>query len=328
MGPRLFSRGKRRREPTGGLRAELQWGRGCSAAERSSRRPNRERDTARQWGRGCSAAERPPAPAPPGSPAGFNGAAAVQPRKVRRDGSKTVTGDLLQWGRGCSAAERGLGLSGWCLTTCRLQWGRGCSAAERAFSADSLPACKGFNGAAAVQPRKVTQGLLCPVLRHRFNGAAAVQPRKDAQRPVILGRAHASMGPRLFSRGKPPPEPTPPYAPSCASMGPRLFSRGKAAVRRWAVERAVLQWGRGCSAAESQSPHTASLAVFELQWGRGCSAAESSVVAYRRLWGILASMGPRLFSRGKVAIRAFVGAGGGASMGPRLFSRGKGGGGL
>jgi len=62
-------------------------------------------------------------------------------------------------------------------------------------------------------------------------------------------RQCASMGPRLFSRGK------------CglilvawhlydASMGPRLFSRGKVVMFAPETEEHVLQWGRGCSAAE------------------------------------------------------------------------------
>jgi len=60
----------------------------------------------------------------------------------------------------------------------------------------------------------------------RFNGAAAVQPRKDLE---FIDFDAAGL----------------------ASMGPRLFSRGKRCPRTWPRPPKSLQWGRGCSAAES-----------------------------------------------------------------------------
>ena len=81
------------------------------------------------------------------------------------------------------------------------------------------------------------------------------------------------MGPRLFSRGNeklhalsaPPPK---------ASMGPRLFSRGNGS------KNIVLTWS------------------ILLQWGRGCSAAEMGNRVDDPRCPDPASMGPRLFSRG------------------------------
>ena len=61
-----------------------------------------------------------------------------------------------------------------------------------------------FNGAAAFQPRKVKELTRNSAGRGQgFNGAAAFQPRKawithDKPTPP----SGASMGPRLFSRGK------------------------------------------------------------------------------------------------------------------------------
>jgi hypothetical protein len=82
MGPRQFSRGNViKRGTLGTIRKLLQWGRGNSAAEIAEIKPF---DTTSQWwalGRGNSAAEIAtgwPSSAPPG---GFNGAAAIQPRK-------------------------------------------------------------------------------------------------------------------------------------------------------------------------------------------------------------------------------------------------------
>ena len=69
--------------------------------------------------------------------------------------------------------------------------------------------------------------LLRSVGRICFNGAAAFQPRKVA----LLGQY-------LHRRRR-------------ASMGPRLFSRGKGPTQSTSAPRLELQWGRGFSAAES-----------------------------------------------------------------------------
>jgi len=105
-------------------------------------------------------------------------------------------------------------------------------------------------------PRLLSRGVKrrwsgCPLGSRSFNGAAASQPRSPAtpelpQRPTL----RASMGPRLLSRG--------------VSGQPR-----------------------------HQRPGTALL-----QWGRGFSAAESQITAKRRVISLSASMGPRLLSRG------------------------------
>jgi len=84
-----------------------------------------------------------------------------------------------------------------------LQWGRDCSAAE-----SNLAVVAGFPP------------------HDGFNGAATVQPRKDALQSPI---------PRQTFR---------------ASMGPRLFSRGKGQAKLNTIMAIRLQWGRDCSAAE------------------------------------------------------------------------------
>jgi len=172
--------------------------------------------------------------------------------------------------------SRGKALQGLRTTRSReLQWGRGCSAAERLTRSVTRQTLMGFNGAAAVQPRKEPESGLSPTC-----GAAA------------------SMGPRLFSRGK-NIEATHRRGKRKASMGPRLFSRGKAGYStRW-MDSGLLQWGRGCSAAESDPSARSPAAPSKLQWGRGCSAAESTAAVARRVGMSTASMGPRLFSRGK-----------------------------
>ena len=95
-----------------------------------------------------------------------------------------------------------------------LQWGRGFSAAE---------------SSAARRSRRRQYG--------RFNGAAAFQPRKAAaDRARAASTDAASMGPRLFSRGKRIATADDLGQRRHASMGPRLFSRGKS-FRRDALRR-------------------------------------------------------------------------------------------
>jgi len=61
---------------------------------------------------------------------------------------------------------------------------------------------------------------------------------------------------------------------------------------------------------------------LKLQWGRGFSAAEILHRIILRRCYIIASMGPRLFSRGNPATKLRIPTQKLASMGPRLFSRG------
>ena len=83
----------------------------------------------------------------------FNGAAALQPRKVHPPLQTSCLVSQLQWGRGSSAAE-------------------------------------GFLAGVA------------DVLQVGFNGAAALQPRKARSSTSVADPLRASMGPRLFSRGR------------------------------------------------------------------------------------------------------------------------------
>ena len=260
---------------------------------------------------------------PSGERCRFNGAAALQPRKASFVCGSDFVSTRLQWGRGSSAAE---GRSTW-------------TAGNRTTS---------FNGAAALQPRKAGRGwtspvpiaglqwgrgssaaeghsvLVLPLTASCFNGAAALQPRKA--QGVELGLRHrcASMGPRLFSRGR------------CSTLPTGRYQK-----------RSRLQWGRGSSAAEGFDLGSYLPPMQSLQWGRGSSAAEGCLCDAVRPAPREASMGPRLFSRGRTTSgsrptrrgRLQWGRGSSAaegdpwnlgaiasrlaSMGPRLFSRGR-----
>ena len=133
MGPSLFSDGRLLQSSDPGARCiTLQWGRRCSATEGLL-------PTTRWQGR--------------------------------------VT--LLQWGRRCSATE-GMAFRGPRPRLNWLQWGRRCSATEGVSEAFYGGAeAVGFNGAVAVQRRKVRQG----------HGPQSQDPS-------------ASMGPSLFSDGR------------------------------------------------------------------------------------------------------------------------------
>ncbi len=87
--------------------------------------------------------------------------------------------------------------------------------------------------------------------------------------------------------------------------------------------RPIGQWGRDCSVAESRE-HRAEI-VEHLQSFNGAATVQSRKgnVGDSIVWGEKASMGPRLFSRGKICASFGLGKTAMASMGPRLFSRGK-----
>ncbi len=139
--------------------AGLQWGRGCYAAETARQSPDAAA-LARtlQWGRGCYAAET-----------------------SERD---RVPYDLwvLQWGRGCYAAETELRARRLDVP-CRASMGprllrRGDHVQLRGASGRF---CWGFNGAAAVTPRRPRAYVQDRLINGRFNGAAAVTPRRRSR---------------------------------------------------------------------------------------------------------------------------------------------------
>ena len=82
-------------------------------------------------------------------------------------------------------------------------------------------------------------------------------------------------------------------------MGPRLSSRGNLAKLYGLTDQDYeLQWGHGFSAVEISVKRALLFRSRELQWGHGFSAVEISVPILHLPRLDLASMGPRLFSRG------------------------------
>ena len=203
-----------------------QWGRGQTAAESLPADMVREIDGLRQWGRGQTAAESCNPLRHLGGVAGVNGAAARRPRKAYSAFHGHVA-KARQWGRGQTAAES-KGQVTVNLGTKQRQWGRGQTAAESCLDFDlASPAA-----AASMGPRPDGRGKgrrpdNADPCQQGVNGAAARRPRK-----VAIGA------------------PRPP--PLIASMGPRPDGRGKSAPAGDADGRALRQWGRGQTAAESK----------------------------------------------------------------------------
>ena len=271
MGPRLASRGNPTEPGSEERHDALQWGRGSRAAETMQIPRLRATGRTLQWGRGSRAAETLSSLLTHGDP------------------------DALQWGRGSRAAETEM----LALDRLRQQASMGPRLASRGNQTAATPgsqASRGFNGAAAREPRKrrTRRGSRGPSqtlqwgrgsraaetrwachmrpAALRFNGAAAREPRKPDHWVKGVGRCMASMGPRLASRGN--------------DYG--------------GVHWSTFPW---------------------LQWGRGSRAAET-IDAGQRRGGLQASMGPRLASRGNARGVVICGPYPTASMGPRLASRG------
>ncbi len=138
-------------------------------------------------------------------------------------------------------------------------------------------------------------------------------------------RIPASMGPRLFSRGNISKNLSCLWRPrllqwghdfsaveivavrvttisdTLASMGPRLFSRGNSTI----VELRVCGWN-GFNGATTFQPWKCGIGIsnsegpIKLQWGHDFSAVEIGEVGRQVVIGDVASMGPRLFSRGNL----------------------------
>ncbi len=152
-----------------------------------------------------------------------------------------------------------------------------------------------FNGAADVHPRNHRRAA-----RRGRGRRASMGPRMFIRgihpgKRDLLALAAASMGPRMFIRGirrgqggrlRPSTQWAADVHPGITS-GERLRGRrfnGAADVHPRnpdKVEQDIgsaprLQWGRGCSSAESAGVGRVAPRGARLQWGRGCSSAESA----------------------------------------------------
>ena len=160
-----------------------------------------------------------------------------------------------------------------------LQWGRGCSSAET-------------RGDLVMSARMMT-------LQWGRGCSSAETPDRDG----ALALAIASMGPRMFIRGNIRPADVGADFRTAASMGPRMFIRGNGFSASFNASSVSLQWGRGCSSAETAACVTDLTVQNQLQWGRGCSSAETRVVSRSSGDRQVASMGPRMFIRGNTVGR-------------------------
>ena len=221
------------------------------------------------------------------------------------------------FGRGKLASRR--------RTRCQpmLQWGPVCS-----------------DGESAAQLGHTSEALLHASMGPRLFGRGKVLGGEDVGEEVV-----ASMGPRLFGRGKgltvghmpinlllqwgpvcsdgeSPTRTLPPPRIHLASMGPRLFGRGKKRPGQEKQRALSLQWGPVCSDGERRDLGKRSNARYRFNGAPSVRTGKAPHSKGGRS-SPRASMGPRLFGRGKLNT-AFGGpVGQGASMGPRLFGRGK-----
>ena len=180
----------------------------------------------------------------------FNGAVALQPRKAH-----TVVPVHRHWrvasmGPWLCSHGRELVVRDTQPDLYELQWGRGFAATEGPSRWSGRSRDRGFNGAVALQPRKVRHCPTNPSPSPSFNGAVALQPRKAtnaagrrrcsrcfngavALQPRKGHRHHrasvggvASMGPWLCSHGRALGARRP-DTDGDASLGPWLCSHGR-----------------------------------------------------------------------------------------------------
>ena len=160
-----------------------------------------------------------------------------------------------------------------------------------------------------------------PATGRPFNGAAAAKPRK----PRLTS---SRSTPRRSFNGAAAAKPRK-HAETDVFCSALLlqWSRGCEAAEAYPGENHVfdriisLQWSRGCEAAEASMSHARRMADSFLQWSRGCEAAEATFP-----FALDAQVGNLQWSRGCEAAEARGGRpdrhGDGPSMEPRLRSRG------
>ena len=237
----------------------------------------------------------------------------------------------LQWGHGISAVESAFWNAANRVDKQRASMGPRHFSRGKKYGAED---CDVDTIRASMGPRHFSRGK---VFRRRCDRArrqlASMGPRHFSRGKSDIGTAMAtsawsgaSMGPRHFSRGKLIFNPTVQTAKDVwlqwghgisavesinrpnghhwiqfASMGPRHFSRGKKKHHTSSnVTKLTLQWGHGISAVERSCTRSLLNLVSALQWGHGISAVESLVWPGVSKLMMLASMGPRHFSRGKI----------------------------
>ena len=102
MGPRLLSRGKRRRSVTHGTRRAASMGPRLLSRGKQDRQLEKTADWDASMGPRLLSRGKAWTCRAFGRLAGsFNGAAAVEPRKAERKAGELLAGMELQWGRGC-----------------------------------------------------------------------------------------------------------------------------------------------------------------------------------------------------------------------------------
>ena len=204
----------------------------------------------------------------------FNGATPFQTWKVFPQ-AVTWLFSRLQWGHAFSDVESNSDRN-IPLCSLELQWGHAFSDVERSISFHHTHMLPGrFNGATPFQTWKAEAARACVVPDTRLQWGHAFSDVERVCRRCRGGPARpASMGPRLFRRGKDLKPPLPPLKNKAsmgprlfrrgkrsvhclsqmereASMGPRLFRRGKAFVVLAVTRSLMLQWGHAFSDVES-----------------------------------------------------------------------------
>ncbi len=222
----------------------LQWGRGLAAAEIMGDVSGAQDIMLLQWGRGLAAAEMPVS----GATAGPAYAASMGPRPCGRGNNRLIGRRRLHYG--ASMGPR--------------PCGRGLAAAEI-----------------------LSYSVYGDVVSLGFNGAAALRPRKSLRRlPARPPSLRASMGPRPCGRGNPAREDV--FFADCLML---QWGRGLAAAEisfqrvGSGGPRRRLQWGRGLAAAEIRKRSARMPWQSRLQWGRGLAAAEMARFRQRRRTG-------------------------------------------
>src|SRR5258707_236359 len=109
------------------------------------------------------------------------------------------------------------------------------------------------------------------------------------------------MEPRVFTRGNSKLQGYSPEIHWCFNGATRLHA-WKLMCTNWAQQfRAELQWSHASSRVETDGAGTINYGIDQvLQWSHASSRVETSPVEYTKVSGGVASMEPRVFTRGNI----------------------------
>ena len=228
----------------------------------------------------------------------FNGAVALQRRKLVSSEIPKIMSTALQWSRRSAATETTLLPGPPLLVPACFNGAVALQRRKRRTPTHHTPGCRGFNGAVALQRRKRRGRSPSSHRPACFNGAVALQRRKRSpasgcscsSASLQWSRRSAATETRMKGRGR---DMRTGFNGAVALQRRKRWARGV-----WLRQGTGLQWSRRSAATETTRVSVEPVISDMLQWSRRSAATETLVSEFLAAPLIEASMEPSLCSDG------------------------------